>query len=362
MSPHEIFNIVYSVSLVGTSSEYQLTRTFFMRSGVRLPYSTIIEMYEEIKRVVNSKGYSEPMDFLKDFFPGEDFRKMPIFKKNLGVPIRIEKPPVATHQEAAGPAAPAGTNTGSEEPKRLKMQSPRNDSVEREVVNKPIKIKKEVIGGSEQTMKKDTGDIAVKKDLETLLEKKESPYEISIKDRNRISKYKKNSKRFKEMDHKEKEIDNRYDYHMHKAKFSASRIGSRAEKHPAPEKTRGAETGEAYWEDNREVLEENPFMSKMYSDMDLDFREVMFKIYKHNRAAMKDKTKLGQELEFLQEYFDTKLEIGKDADCAKKLTNTIAYLMRKIQVKIFECDDEAETEILLYFKTKLSAFYNFYRK
>lgn len=303
MKIQEIFDIIHTVhSFNFTQPEYSLSKLFFMRTGINLPHDKIIEMYEEIKRVVNSIGYSEPLDFIQDFFPNEDFRRIRIFRKNLELKIKVE-----TQEEK--------TTTTIEEPKKNnKIQSP---VIEKEIVLKPIKIKKEIFQPVEYG-------------------------EIPPKDRSKILKYKKMSRRFKEMELKEKEIDNKYDYFMYKT---------------------GIEDGDSNKEDNRSILNENPFIGQFYNDVDLKFREVMYKIYKHNRSQMKDKTKMTEELEFLEEYFVNKLEMKKgDVETNKKLANAIAYLMKKLQNKIFESEEVEIVEAMMYFKTKLCLFYNYYRK
>lgn len=303
MKIQEIFDIIYTVRLSENKGSVKcpsMGDIFFMRTGVSLPQSKIMEMYDEINRVVNSMGYSDPLDFLQDFFPNEDFKRMRIFRKNSELKIKVEA------QEE---------KVSIEEPKRSsKMQSP---VVEKEVVLKPIKIKKEVFQPVEYG-------------------------EIPPKDRSKILKYKKMSRRFKEMENKEKEIDNKYDYFMYRT---------------------GLEEEDREKKDSRSILEDNPFIGEFYNDIDLKFREVMYKIYKYNRTQMKDKSKMTEEIEFLEEYFCKKLQLKKgETETSRKLSNAIAYLMKKLQNKIFESEEEEVIEAMMYFKAKLCLFYNYYRK
>ncbi|KAM0680692.1 hypothetical protein GINT2_000962 [Glugoides intestinalis] len=317
MGPQEIFNIAYAIALAGTANEALLIRTFFMRSGIMLPFQEIMSLYNEILRVVNSKGYSDPLDFLKDFFPSENFQKLQLFKKNLCRKIKLEK---ATKAKAVEPpeaiAHPGTQEINVEEPKRIKVQSPKKEENEREVVQKPIKIKREVVLDSPMG-------------------------EMTPRDRIRVMKYKKQSKRFKEMDPREKDMDNRYDHFMYRSKLQ--------------------EVGQCY-NDSRSLLVENPFMGKLYADLDLEFREMMYKIYKYSRTKNKDKSQATRDLEFLEEYFNKKLDLRHTEACNTKLSNSIAYWMKKLQNKIFECDDKEVVETMQYFKARLCAFYNFYRK
>lgn len=317
MGPQEIFNIAYAIALAGTENESLLMRTFFMRSGIVLPFKELMSLYHEILRVVNSKGYSDPLDFLKDFFPNENFQKLQLFRKNLCRKIKLEKSSaLKPMEEPESTVQPGVHETNVEEPKRIKVQSPKKEGQEQEVVQKPIKIKREVVLDSPMG-------------------------EMTPRDRIRVMKYKKQSKRFKEMDPREKEMDNRYDHFMHRAKL---------------------EEGGEHYGDNRSLLVENPFMGKLYADLDLEFREMMYKIYKCSRTKNKDKSQATQDLEFLEEYFSRKLELNHTEACNTKLSNAIAYLMKKLQNKIFECDDKEVSEAMQYFKTRLCAFYNFYRK
>lgn len=314
MKTQEIFDIAYTVNLSGLKNEQLLTRTFFMRTGINLPHSRILEMYQEILRVVNSMGYSDPMDFLQDYFPNEDFRKVRIFRKNLALKVKLERAETPVPEEQILKTEFTAFPNTAEEPKRVRTQSP---GVEKEVVLKPIKIKREMFQGG-------------------------CLVEISQKERSKILKYKKSSKRFKEMEPREKEIDNKYDYFVHRARLE--------------EEPRGMV-------DSRDLLQENPFVGQFFGDLDMKFREVMFKIYKYNRSQIKDKSRMTQEMDFLEEYFCEKLQMSKgEEDSAKKLSNAIAYLMKKLQNKIFESDEEEVIEAMLYFKARLSSFYNYYRK
>lgn len=309
MKIQEIFDIIYTIHHSNNNSNNNnnnnnSSKVFFLRTGINLPNSKIIEMYDEIVRVVNSMGYSDPIDFIRDYFPDEDFGRIRIFKKNLELKIKVEK-----------------EDKASEEPKRSKIQSP---VIEKEVVLKPIKIKRDVFQQNNEEIS-----------------------EIPMKERSKILKYKKMSRKFKEMEVREKEIDNKYDYFLLKK---------------ATEQTPNNTTN-AMMSDNREILRDNPFIGSFYNDIDLKFREVMYKIYKYNRTQMKDKSKMTEEIEFLEEYFGNKLQLKRgEAETNLKLSNAIAYLMKKLQNKIFESEEDEVIEAMMYFKAKLCLFYNYYRK
>lgn len=319
MKIHDIYEVAYSVKLAGLSNENQLVRTFFMRSGKRLPFIKILELYQEILRVVHSLGYSDVFDFLKDFFPEEDFERIRISKKNLDVKLLVNSTAlnVPTESVVASPM-PGVFQPEQEEPVSVPVAVEKGEIVNKEVVLKPIKVFKDTLN------------------TEPL------PFEITPKDKLRVNKFKRISKKFREMDVREKEVDNKYDYFMHRSKIDES---VRAEL------------------DNRELLEENPFMGTFYGDLDLEFRGIMYKIYKYNKNKIKDKTQYADEMAFLEKYFAKKLHMGKKDDgSVQKLSNAIAYLMKKLQNKIFETDDPEVMESMLYFKTKLYLFYNYYRK
>lgn len=381
MQIHDIFEIAYSVKLVGLSNESQLVRTFFMRSGKRLAFSKIIELYEEILNVVKSFGYSDVFDFLNDYFPNENFEKIRIYRKNLNVKLAINNPLQSSPVESIiSSPLPRPFQPELEEPKSIPAQIEKHEVVNKEVSVKPIKIFKDALKDykskekitkrislpfnkdkstindnlniqskessliNDNTLDKQLKDSTINNntvDMEIPRENN-SEYEITPKDKIRINKYKKLSRKFREMDAREKEIDNKYDYFMHRSKVNQN-----------PQ----------IIVDNRTILEENPFVGKFYDDLDLEFRMVMYKIYRFNKSKVKDKSHYNEEIEFLEKYFYKKLQIArKDDDSVKKLTNAIAYLMKKLQNKIFETEDPKVIESMLYFKTKLYLFYNYYRK
>lgn len=378
MKIQDIFEIAYSVKLSGISNENQLVRTFFMRSGKRLPFSKILELYNEILRVVKSFGYSDVFDFLNDYFPNENFEKIRVYNKNLNLKLAIsntlQSPPV---ESVILSPIPKVSSPVVEEPKISPVQMEKNEATVKEVSVKPIKIfrealkdykNKEIVSSSKiidnvnsqskdsSILKESLADIQVKEGSindvnlnsnelsKSMSDRRDLPseYEVTPKDKARINKYKKLSKKFREMDAKEKELDNRYDYLMHHSKVDQN-IKTIT--------------------DNRNLLEDNPFTGKLYDDLDLEFRMVMFKIYKLNKNKIKDKSNYNEEIDFLEKYFCKKLHIvRKDDDAVKKLANAVAYLMKKLQNKIFDTEDSAIIESMLYFKTKLYLFYNYYRK
>jgi hypothetical protein len=337
MKIHDIYDIVYSVKIAGLNNEHQLVRTFFMRSGKRLLYTSIQEIYFEITKVMNSLGYSDFFDFLKDYFPDEDFKKIRISNKNLNVKLTLNSPAINLPIEPAIISSPllAAVQNEKEEIKTQPFQIEKNETISKEPASiKPIRIIKDDLGSER------------------------NEYEITPKDKARTIKNKKLSKKFREMDQREKEIDNRYDYFIHRSKVTEQKLNFKGKN-----KEGTSENSNLPIVDNREALKKNPFMGTFYGDLDLEFREIMFKIYKFNKNKTKDKTQYAAEMGFLEKYFYKKLHIGKkEDDSVKKLTNAVAYLMKKLQNKIFETEDKKQIEYMLYFKSKLYLFYNYYRK
>lgn len=311
MQIQDLFDVAFSVSLAGVENEYQLCRTFFMRSGKRVSFQTLKCIYERMEQIVRDRGYSDPLDYLEDFFPNENFESVKIFRGSLELNVKIALE--SKRVEAGGEQEPFAKK---EEPFALKTESSASELEEDKVL---IKIKSNV----------------VKKDSEAAVE-------IPPRDKAKILRYKKASKKYKEMDLKEKEIDNRYDYFIAQSRMD--------------------ETGKGL-ADNRFCLEENPFMQRFFGDLDIEFRKVMYKIYRHNRSKTKDKSRYREDMEFLEDYFTKKLHICKSEESSvKKLANAVAYLMKKLQHKIFETEDQGIVESMHHFKTKLCSFYNFYRK
>lgn len=303
MEIQDLFDVAVSVSLAGTENEHQLCRTFFMRSGRRASFQTLMSVYGRMEHIVRERGYSDPLDYLKDFFPGENYECMKVFRDSLDLDVKVEIGSKRSEETEVQDDA-AAQRTGVSGPEETRV---------------PIKIK---IDGRRKDDK-----VAI---------------EIPPRDRAKILRYKKTSKKYREMDQREKDADNMYDYFVSRARVD--------------------ETGSMFV-DNRCVLDENPFMHQFFGDLDIGFRNVMLKVYRHSRTRMKDKSRYGKDMEFLEEYFDKKLQISRDEEgSGMKLANAIAYLMRKLQHKIFETEDPEIVESMHYLKTKLCSFYNFYRK
>lgn len=308
MQMQDLFDVAYSVSLAGVENEYQLCRTFFMRSGKRASFQTLRTIYEKMKRIVGDRGYSDPLDYLEDFFPNERYERMKIFRSSLELNVKIA---LEKKVEAGGEP---------EAPKKEELAV--------------LKVEPSVSEPEEARMQ-----IRIKSDAK---KSNEAAVEIPPRDKAKILRYKKASKKYKEMDQKEKEIDNRYDYFV---------VQSRMD-----------ETGKRFT-DNRACLDKNPFMQQFFGDLDIEFRKVMFKIYRHDRSKTKDKSRYKEDMEFLESYFAKKLRISRSEEGGvKKLANAIAYLMKKLQHKIFETDDRGIIESMLHLKSKLCQFYNFYKK
>jgi len=63
-----------------------------------------------------------------------------------------------------------------------------------------------------------------------------------------------------------------------------------------------------------------------------------------------------------KKYFEMNLEIkAQDDSSIKRLGSAVAYLVKKLQHKIFEATDSEIIRILSYFKVQLSVFYNYYK-
>lgn len=348
MKIQDLFDVAYSVHLVGVENEYQLSRTFFMRSGRRMPYKSIKAIYLALEEVVSKKGYNDPFEYLRVCFPRHDYESIKILRNPIIVKEAVIPSPQAsipqpffanevdcTQNDVEAPKVNSDVKTEDRKIKASKIPAVK-ESEEKQSMAMP---KGEIsISGQEESKHK----IKINKSINKATDA--TAIDIPSRDKIKILKYKKSSKKHKEMDPREKEMDNRYDFFELKSRMSESKS----------EKT---------VEDNRILLGENPFMGQSFGDLDVEFRNLMYKIYKNTKSKMKDKSNLKEEMEFLEEYFCKKLHISKEDDgSAKKLANAIAYLMKKLQNKIFESDDPTIVASMLLFKSRLCSFYNFYRK
>jgi hypothetical protein len=307
MDIQEMFDICYAVDLLGLGDETNLTRYVFARRGFRYPYAKIKQLFGQYLQISLRNGYKYPIDYIKDFFQGK-----------YSKPIQISANPISIQINNSIP---------ERKPAEIKIKKPKEsseaESFQASKIIKPVKIKRPESANTGGKSSSISGGIPSKL-------------------RNKIIKHKRSSKYYKEMDHKDREIDNKFDYYNYKAKHD--------------------ESGKFYY-DNLEHAADFPFMGKFYNDIDVEFRKIMNKIYNYNRTQTKDKTRWKDEIVFFKEYFDEK--IGKDGNddiSTKRLASAVASIMKRLQNKIFETDDTVIIDSLLYFKSKLCLFYNFYRK
>lgn len=335
-----LFDIVITHDLVTMSINYSaeiLCKIFFMRNGNEITFSIFSEIYLGLQTKSNKYNLT-PINYLIKNFPNfnyhiientSNFQKssnniMNNVKNNINNNVKNEnvdssessKLDISEEEQIPeiiplSPTPPI-SNIIPEKPKILKPHE-----IEKKIQeSKVIKIKRKI---NYEHFEKNIKD--------------PSPNEKA-----KITRYKKNSKKFREMDPRERENDIKYDYFL----FNDKNITS---------------------DNSKELLANNPFMIQFFGDLDMDFRKVMFKIYKNTRGRIKDKTFLQEELKTLGEYFFKKLHITKIEDeNAKKLSNAVCYIMKKLQNKIFESEDPAIVSSMLFFKSRLAAFYNFYRK
>lgn len=295
-----------------------LCNVFFMRSGHEINYKIFSEIYSNLE--IKSRNYTNLLGFLISQYPNfnhhiiDSIKYEGVFNKDVDISSELDISEEQEIQEIipVAPIIPPTSNTTAENAKIPKISEP----AKTQESTKVIKIKK-------------------KSKFENLERKFLEP---STAEKTKIIKYKKNSKNFREMDVKDKETDTRYDYYVIK----------------------DTETPNM---DSRELITTNPFMNMFFGDIDVDFRKVMFKIYRNTRGRVKDKSNLQEEINFLGEYFFKKLHITRIEDeNSKKLANAICYIMKKLQNKIFDSEDPFVISSMLYFKSRLSAFYNYYRK
>ncbi|ORD93608.1 hypothetical protein ECANGB1_1944 [Enterospora canceri] len=157
----------------------------------------------------------------------------------------------------------------------------------------------------------------------------------------KIIKKKKNKKYYREMGVKHKDMDNQIDF-MIQVVQSNERF-----------QLRESQVNE-FDGRNKKIID-------YYSEMDVEFRQIMRRINSQGKGGGKEST-LTSDLKFIEEYFRRHFGIEVTKTNTNKLANTVVEIMRELQRRIFSTDDEKETDMLLFFKNRLYSFYNFYRK
>ncbi|KAI5168539.1 hypothetical protein PAEPH01_0220 [Pancytospora epiphaga] len=323
MVPQQYYNVAYCVKLAGADQEEDLVRCYFIRSDVRETAENIIKMYKDILQEANNHGYSDPMGFIADYFQGSYSEDIPLHRKK----IDREK---------------LSTLIGKETETSNTIKISRNQG---EHTKKPvIEIKKVKKSNFIETPKPKKQEFIIAKPGKILgaEETVGSPIEIPPDAKVRISKTKKLLPYYRELSVKDRDADNRFDYFV---------IHSQSN-----------ESGKVFY-DSRGVLDEHPLMREIMGDFDVEFRRIMNGIYNRVKHQNKDKSRKQEDLEILQEYFERKLGIAREEDNqGKRLASAVAYLMKKLQIKLFETDEKAVIQALLFFKSQLYLFYSYYRR
>lgn len=324
------YDVIQAVKQAGMRNTEGLIQYMLIHTGVREDPVFIRRSYADILDRASRHGYTDPMDFLRDYFPGGYLEALatvdePIDRKRLHelfeskglVPRKITARPEEGQSPAEPPARRAKPAAAAEGLSGRQADSKTDSKADaRGDIKKPEKIFRGGVPGS--------------------------PIEIPPAIKAEIVKNKRASKYYREFSPREREIDNRFDYFMMQAQRD--------------------ESGK-FFHDNREAVEEFPLVGTAFSDIDSEFRRVMAGIYSGNTEFTKDKNKWVEEMKILREYFQKKvgMEAGDELS-SKRLAFTVAHLMKKLQHKIFDTENPRAIRALVYFKLQLSAFYNFYRK
>lgn len=329
MDAQHWYDVIYSVNRANTGDPRSLVQAMLVRTGKREPADKITQTYDEILSFCRNYGYDNPLNFLKDYYATEYTERIPLYNKHIdgaklqkllehnNITSEINAPKDGISRTITLDAEDAGVKR-TKKSTTAESPEPKKDAAIQKggKIMKPERLRKEGVPGS--------------------------PIEIPTDLKTKIIKHKRSAKYYKEMSPKEREIDNRFDYFLIQSKKD--------------------ESGRFFY-DNKEILNENPFMGALFSDIDIEFRKIMAGIYSFNKSLVKDKMRWQDEIVLLKNYFEKKLDIEIPDDAStKRLATAIAYLMKKFQMKIFETEDSETIRILLYFKNQLSAFYNFYRK
>ncbi len=317
------YDVVYTIKLVGTSDSEKIVKSMLIRSGKRDDASTILNLYNEIVAYAEKHGYNDPMDFIKDYFYGK-YSEMIGMSGNQLSRLKLDN---ETNDK--------GIFSGSMYSNEKKLFIPSN----------MYKVMKNENNEENITNRKENYDISDKIIRPEKLLKEGSfgsIFVIPSEIKNKITKSKKMIKYYREMQQKEKEIDNKFDYFA--------------------EISRKDESGN-FFQDNRESMENFPLIGNLFDSMDIKYRKIMDDIINRNKNTIKDKNKWMDEIKILIEYFKNKLNIDQEDQLAtKRLGVIISSLMKQIQLKIFETEDIETIRLLLNFKLQLTVFYNYYKK
>lgn len=323
INPQRWFDISQSIKLAGLDNSKLLVKAMQIRTGKREQAEEIKKAYIEMKEFSMERGYGDPADFIRDYFSDEYTEDVLLYRRPVDT-IKMRKIlDQGGYAEAVREMAEVAAII-SEAPEPRRAPEPQSNGK----IRKPEKIMSALNSAYNINLayNKVPG----------------SPIEIPADVKARIIKPKRTLKYYREMSLKEREADNKFDYFWLQSKKD--------------------ESGKFFY-DGREILADNPLSGALFSDFDIEFRKIMAGIYNFNRSLVKNKSKWHEEILILKNYFEKKLDIGAISEAStKRLATAIGYLMKKLQLKIFESEEPESIKILAYFKSQLCVFYNFYRK
>lgn len=292
----------------------QVVKHFFMRTGKRETLESIERAYGEIKEIALSFGYSDPLQYLIDEYSERIREKIVVFNRTLDMEkIRafLEGRSSDGHKSEL-PSEWSIPDVGSSNTPTAEIEEPGRIS-NKSKIKRPAKRRI-------QSPEESDGD------------------SVPEKIKARINKSRRKSRLYKEMDPGEREIENNFDVQMYSSQHE-SRANLSSENTP----------------------ENSPFSVSPLGALDVEFRKIMQKLC--NKDRLKEKSDSRQEMILLKEYFQKKLNIEeKEEISGKKLAVAIAGIMKKLQDRIFSCEDKNALKLLVSIKNKLCNYYNFNKK
>lgn len=305
--------------------------SYFLWTGVTKPAQEILSAYNEILAVANKNGYSSPLDFLKDHYHGQYSTEIVRFdeempaelldklivlqekkEKEASVGSQIEQPQVRDEQAMLSTIS----RTASTEVEESVLPEEDNYVFVPRPVSRPEKLPIEAVEGTSLHI----------------------PPHVRCK----LTKYKRITNSYRQMDQRHRDADNRFDYFLSKAMSSTSGRFSYT---------------------NSEQLNDHPFIGAKLTEKDMEFRKIMARVCKPGNHPGPNRSLWQEEILFLKNYFESKCgPLPSKEFSTRRLATAAAFLMKQLQIMLFETEDSLLSELIFFFKTRLIMFYNFYKK
>ena len=318
-----------AVNKAGTDSKY-LTLSYYLWTGSFKNADEILAAYNEIREMAHLNGYSYPLDYLKDFFSGQYDTEIAQFDEPLDDTVLADLIRRKKEQEENEQKTENDEDKPKEEqPVTANLSIHSSTDAEHSVgqeSNESIFIPSKITRPDKLAIEPFEG----------------TPLHIPPHIRCKITKYKRVTNCYRQMDQRHKDADNRFDYFLSKAITS---------------------TSGRFSYDNTEKLANYPFIGTTLDEDDIRFRKIMTRVSTPGNHPSTDRLLWQEDIVFIKKYYESKCgELPVKEFSTKRLATSVAFLMKQMQVMFFESADESAKDQIFYFKSKLIFFYNFYKK